>query len=88
MSNKRQTAVALMKRYADRPMAVVAALIAKKCDLTILEARAYYRWIVAREMAPGRVEDARARGVPTSLSVQKFTASRRRRDEGCLVAAG
>ena len=53
--SKRSDAIRVMKANADKPMADVVKLIAAEISVTEANAKSYYKWIVAHNMAPGEV---------------------------------
>lgn len=83
---KRAMAINIMKANADLPMEEVVDLIARANQDTHNAARAYYRWLVDNDMAPGKVvahvraSKAAAAAAPVSNPGKKIYRSRRTRN--------
>lgn len=83
---KRAMAINIMKANADLPMEEVVDLIARANQDTPNQARAYYRWLVDNDMAPGKiVQHVRAPrnaapAAPVSNPDKKIYRSRRTRN--------
>ena len=54
--SKRQVAIEIMTANADKPMIEVLQLIAEANSITVTAARSYYKYLVANNMAPGKVD--------------------------------
>jgi len=54
--SKRATAIAIMAANADKAMDEVVAMIAAANEITVANAKSYYRWIVQNGMAAGSIE--------------------------------
>lgn len=82
---KRAMAINIMKANADLPMEEVVDLIARANQDTHNAARAYYRWLVDNDMAPGTVvkherASKAAAPAPVSNPGKKIYRSRRTRN--------
>lgn len=69
--SKRSDAITVMKDNANLPMADVVALIADRIGVTDANAKSYYRWIVAHNLAPGVVEKSTKAAKPKTAKAAK-----------------
>ena len=85
---KRAMAINIMKANADLPMEEVVDLIARANQDTHNQARAYYRWLVDNDMAPGKVvAHVRASKTPAPVSNPGKKIYRSRRSRNPRLAA-
>ena len=54
--SKRSDAIAVMVANSTKPMSEVVVLIAETINVTVANAKSYYRYIVEHKLAPGTVE--------------------------------
>lgn len=54
--SKRSDAIAVMVANSTKPMSEVVVLIAETINVTVANAKSYYRYIVEHKLAPGKVE--------------------------------
>lgn len=73
--SKRATAISIMNDNADKAMSQVVELIADAINVTIPNAKSYYRYIVKHKLAAGKAETAtRAAPAPKAQKAQPKAA--------------
>ena len=74
--SKRSDAIAVMVANSTKPMSEVVVLIAETINVTVANAKSYYRYIVEHELAPGTVEKTKRAISDTKLEKQVKRESR------------
>lgn len=74
-TSKRAQAISIMTKFKDKPMDFTVAKIADAIDVTVPNAKSYYRYIVANKLAPGEVAKSAAPAVKATVTSARAPAA-------------